>query len=75
MSAEMVAEVVGRPLQPLFVLSQVNNWLRNQLSLFSLGVTHRTEIPSAPTRRGSFSLPRSAAGFRAWPSGTPPVAQ
>ena len=43
--AEMVAEAVGRPLQPLFVLSQVNNRLRNELGLFSLGVTHRTEIP------------------------------
>ena len=45
MVAEMVAEAVGRPLQPLFVLSQVNNRLRNELGLFSLGVTHRTEIP------------------------------
>ena len=46
---EGLAEAVGRSIQPLFVLSQVNNWLRNQLGLFSLGVTHRTEIPSAPT--------------------------
>ena len=42
---EAMAEVVGRPVQPLFVLSQVNNRLRNELGLFSLGVTHRTEIP------------------------------
>jgi hypothetical protein len=27
---EVMAEVVGRPLQPLFVLSQVNNRLRNE---------------------------------------------
>ena len=27
---EMVAEAVGRPLRPLFVLSQVNNRLRNE---------------------------------------------
>ena len=42
---EVMAEVVGRPVQPLFVLSQVNNRLRNELGLFSLGVTQRTEIP------------------------------
>ena len=42
---EAVTEVVGRPFQPLFILSQVNNRLRSELGLFSLGVTHRTEIP------------------------------